>query len=118
MSSRPRYDASMRSRRRRRVRFWKPSPRPSGEAATRNRRLSVTTNRRDHLEHLTRLAYLVHAEDACTEPCTDGRRRQRAHQPLVKGNVERFPDKVLVGQRNEDRPPREHQLVEMPCHLE
>src|SRR4051794_28114989 len=72
----------------------------------------------DHVDHLPRLDDLVHPEDAGTVHRGDGARSQRPGEAFTYGEVERLTDEVLVGQADQDRPPRRHHLVESAGEVE
>src|ERR1700722_18466297 len=75
-------------------------------------------DRGHHGQHFPGLTDLMHSEDAGTQPGADGRGGQRPGQPLVRGNVQRLPDEVLVGQGHQHRPAGGHHLAQPPGDLQ
>src|ERR1700722_62947 len=78
----------------------------------------LTLDRGHHGQHFPGLTDLMHSEDAGTQPGADGRGGQRPGQPLVRGNVQRLPDEVLVGQGHQHRPAGGHHLAQPPGDLQ
>jgi hypothetical protein len=60
----------------------------------------------------------VDPEDLGSEPRAQGRRRQRAGQPVTDRKIQRLADEVLAGKADQHRPAGPDELVESPRQLE